>query len=717
MRHRRLLIAAVIIAPSLFLLLTATVGNADRTPQSETSQAQPDPPVDVASAGSAFDCGYQKSGEAFEKFIEGIERGEYPDPELKGAMPKPPAIRTGQKGISALSDADLFIFEDGSNLLQSNFSDGALFNLMTQAANAVIAEHGDQFDYFAFFVSANPNHQIGAAFYLPIFNDVAGIGDGFFNFRNAYGLNSNVAYGYVMMWEVNDWQPGSGGPAGFTRLVLAQEFEHRWAMFLNPINGGRAMQGDDAGCGRSAHWSFRVDGQGSGMEIREWTGTNPATRVPGTLTFNTDIPGGVFSYTDLYLMGYVSPAEMDAGNSELRFMDNSCSSPYVGPIFNMNSAHIVATNGQRIPNSTDAQKDFRCAWTMIHPNNQPPSQAQIDRALDIMDQQQLDWNYSTLERGTLDNSLIAGSFSGTPLMGPAPLTVDFTFDSLYETYSWDWDFGDGDVDTIPNPQHTFGPGLYDVELEIDTELGTRFVIKRNYVTAWADTVDPADMTVPYDTGSFYWEIHATNGVPIEEFVIPVSLTNVPAVIKLDSVSRVGTRTEYFELKQNVFNNALFGQLAVLLRADNGGGSVPLPPGSGPIARIWMTTKPAALPGDTIALTFAPLEGIALEHQTITTSFEPVSYPAVVTLTGPPCGCDCHADPLCDLVTNVFDVVKAVDVGFRSVPPEPDPNPLCSRQTTDINCDDVTNVFDVVGLVDVAFRSGDPETVFCDPCAL
>jgi len=94
-----------------------------------------------------------------------------------------------------------------------------------------------------------------------------------------------------------------------------------------------------------------------------------------------------------------------------------------------------------------------------------------------------------------------------------------------------------------------------------------------------------------------------------------------------------------------------------------------------------------------------------------------AYSAVWTFeVGPFCGCDCFADPACDAITNVFDVVAGVDVAFRNAPPILDPDPSCPREDTDINCNNVTNVFDVVGLVDVAFRNADPQTTFCDPCA-
>jgi len=80
-----------------------------------------------------------------------------------------------------------------------------------------------------------------------------------------------------------------------------------------------------------------------------------------------------------------------------------------------------------------------------------------------------------------------------------------------------------------------------------------------------------------------------------------------------------------------------------------------------------------------------------------------------------CFCDCHGDPQCDSVVNVFDVVSAVDVAFRSGPDIPDPLIQCPHMTTDVTCDLLSNVFDVVALVDVAFRNADPATAFCDPC--
>ncbi len=80
-----------------------------------------------------------------------------------------------------------------------------------------------------------------------------------------------------------------------------------------------------------------------------------------------------------------------------------------------------------------------------------------------------------------------------------------------------------------------------------------------------------------------------------------------------------------------------------------------------------------------------------------------------------CACDCHADPRCDGLTDIFDVTLAVNRAFRNGDAVPDPSPTCPVETIDTNCDGVTDIFDVTHLVNVAFRNGDPAIEFSDPC--
>ncbi len=362
-----------------------------------------------------FDCGYRSPAQWMADVAAATRRGEIPDPSSR-AVPPIPAVRklAGPPVAPCLSPAHIFPFEDSDQVLLANYSNAQIVNLMVEAANSLMAVHGDIYDFVGFWVNFVPHHTIGTAFYKFIENDVSGIGDPstvgtpIFNLRPQLGLGGENIEGFVMMYNINSstWQPGAGPPADFTRLALGQEFEHRFAMFLPDLLTGQQLQGDDNSCGRVFHWNWKVDGQGSSMEISEWVGSNPAVPQETFVSFNTDIPGSVFSYTDLYLMGYVSPAEMDAGNSELRYMSNSsCGSNYFGSVFNFSSASIVAAAGPRVPDSTAAQHDYRTGWIMIHLPGDPPNAIELNKAVAILQQHMQDWNLSTLGRGTMNNTL------------------------------------------------------------------------------------------------------------------------------------------------------------------------------------------------------------------------------------------------------------------------------------------------------------------------
>ncbi|MFC1569033.1 CARDB domain-containing protein [bacterium] len=60
---------------------------------------------------------------------------------------------------------------------------------------------------------------------------------------------------------------------------------------------------------------------------------------------------------------------------------------------------------------------------------------------------------------------IVADFSASPTSGPAPLTVQFTDQSIGEVNNYSWDFGDGYPDASANPAHTYlTAGTYTVIL-------------------------------------------------------------------------------------------------------------------------------------------------------------------------------------------------------------------------------------------------------------
>ena len=403
--------AALLPLLVLGLLPAMTPARAQSAP---ATPARPAAPPDFAD----FDCGLPRATESMRRYLEGVREGHIVRPAPPVVMPRShPPVSPADGGPPPVTAADLFLFPDSSGLLLTSFSDEALFDLMTDAANALLAERGDEFDFVGYFLNFEPDHLIGAAFYLPVFNDVLGVGDmggavgqpgPTFDLRDALGLAGESIEGYVMMWNIDSgfWEPGSGPGAAFTRLVLGQEFEHRYAVFLPPLVTGEELQGDDFGCGRTLHWNWKVDGQGSGMEISEWVGTSPAVLAASNVSFNTDIPGSVFSYTDLYLMGYVTPAQMDAGNSQLRYLQTSdCFSDYSGAIKTLGSADLIAAAGPRVPSAANETHDYRTGWIVFHLPGAPPTAGQAADIVGILNQQQADWSLSTLGLGTMDNNL------------------------------------------------------------------------------------------------------------------------------------------------------------------------------------------------------------------------------------------------------------------------------------------------------------------------
>lgn len=119
--------------------------------------------------------------------------------------------------------------------------------------------------------------------------------------------------------------------------------------------------------------------------------------------------------------------------------------------------------------------------------------------------------------------LIPG-FSGSPQVGPAPLTVNFADTSdgaIYFPVSWEWDFGDGSpIDTTQNPIHTYtSAGSYTVSLSVmwDNGDGPSWTYETNYITVGGG----ADyILTPPDSGK---ETRVTNGNLYTNVHIPTDI--------------------------------------------------------------------------------------------------------------------------------------------------------------------------------------------------
>ena len=138
-------------------------------------------------------------------------------------------------------------------------------------------------------------------------------------------------------------------------------------------------------------------------------------------------------------------------------------------------------------------------------------------------------------RTVTGNNPPVAAFSGTPTIGNAPLTVQFTDQSTGAT-SWEWDFdNNGTVDsTVQNPSHQFSAaGSYTVKLVARNGIGFDEEIKDNFITvnepqqlpvaafSGTPTSGNVPLTVQFtnqSTGATSWEWDFDNNGTVDSMV-------------------------------------------------------------------------------------------------------------------------------------------------------------------------------------------------------
>ena len=81
---------------------------------------------------------------------------------------------------------------------------------------------------------------------------------------------------------------------------------------------------------------------------------------------------------------------------------------------------------------------------------------------------------------------VAANFSGTPMSGTVPLTVNFTNASTGTITNRLWNFGDGATSTAVNPAHTYtNSGSYTVSLTVFAAAGSNTLSRAGYITVTA----------------------------------------------------------------------------------------------------------------------------------------------------------------------------------------------------------------------------------------
>ena len=282
----------------------------------------------------------------------------------------------------------------------------------------------------------------------------------------------------------------------------------------------------------------------------------------------------------------------------------------------------------------------------------------------------------------------------TPLVAHIPFTVQFTDGSPGTPTAWDWNFGDGGSSTDQNPQHTYTvPGIFDVTLDAMHAGGEGRKRHQKAVVAQADTAFPLNgQNCPGKKASM--ELYLTNALEIHQLILPLTYQGVGNMV-LDSFSFAGTRVAYFEEKTKEFSSIANKFAVFKLTANVGGGSPPLPPGSGKLIKLYFSLG-AGVPTDVTSPvdTFTVLNfnyravtktGIVFQPAFVTGGIDILSY--------------CRGDFNLDGSATSADIINLVNYVFKSGPASPDP------WTMDVNADGPVTSSDVIFLVNYIFKGG------------
>ncbi|MFH1422885.1 MAG: PKD domain-containing protein, partial [Planctomycetota bacterium] len=104
-------------------------------------------------------------------------------------------------------------------------------------------------------------------------------------------------------------------------------------------------------------------------------------------------------------------------------------------------------------------------------------------------------------------------FTASPVIGEAPLSVQFTDISIGTVTAWSWDFNDDGIEdsNIQNPQHLFQtPGTYTIRFKATGAGGEDEIIKENLISANVPPPPQADFMATPTSGEVPLTIYFTN---------------------------------------------------------------------------------------------------------------------------------------------------------------------------------------------------------------
>jgi len=286
----------------------------------------------------------------------------------------------------------------------------------------------------------------------------------------------------------------------------------------------------------------------------------------------------------------------------------------------------------------------------------------------------------------------------TAIIGHVPLAVQFSDQTPGTPSAWDWAFGDGGSSTEANPLHIYTvPGRYDVTLDATHAGGQGRKRHQNAVLAHADTNYYANgKNCPGNLRKASAVLHLTNAVPMYEMLLPL-IYQGPGDLKLDSYSFAGTRVEDFEVLDPFFSSESSQFIVFRLKANNGGGTPPLAPGTGPVLKLNFTIQSNTPVG---SLTLSPVDTFTvLSYTYYAVSGAGIKYWPEWEVGGVDLLPYCRGDFNVSGAITSADIILLVNYVFKSGPASSDP------WTMDVDQSGAPTSADIIFLVNYVFKGG------------
>ena len=281
----------------------------------------------------------------------------------------------GQDGDLVFTDPQ--IYNDNVFVLPvaENLAAGLELPLKDYAAR--FYEHfNDEFDFLIFVPNmAKGEQEWDGAFFIHVKNDVQGIGLSIFSDNSSWG-SAGKLQGITQFMGYFGTASGDSCPgcSDIRSGTLLHEIMHQWGNFIVPITSYPY----------GAHWGF----SSSGGYLDGYDISNMIDHGDGNFSHEF-IPRSQYSPIELYLAGFIPPEEVPdfqiAEDAEWLFDERDIVEDDNG--YRMFTASgfktytiedIIAEHGPRVPDHSQAQKDFRSAVILLVSEDYPASQERLE---------------------------------------------------------------------------------------------------------------------------------------------------------------------------------------------------------------------------------------------------------------------------------------------------------------------------------------------------